>query len=209
MRRLSLREQIMALPEGERLEAALYMIDELTIGRPHEVTWMRETFGLTPAVALMLTALNRAYPRHMTHVQLLRALYGVNAEERDPKIVQVFVNHARARLGPRAILTVWGVGYQLRAPLPVPPEPEIVIRPPPEVIPPPELVGPRPNARTPWSFGEKRELVEMVVAGVDIGTMADRLGRTERAVLDAIRLLYTRAAQLHPGMDPKKRDTPR
>jgi DNA-binding response OmpR family regulator len=108
-------EERVAYLEGElglRLQAdQVARLREVLLGATMGVTRGRAQ----PAEAVL--ALYRAKGRPVTKWQLMDAVppaSGVaNDDERDPKIVNVWVCVARKGLGADAISTVWGRGYQM------------------------------------------------------------------------------------------------
>ena len=108
----ALRAAIMALPPGDRLQAALDAIDDLTGARGAAVAALAAGHGLTPKEAEVLDALNSAFPRVMGREALLLRCWGHDSDVGE-KIVDVYVMKLRAKLGSYAIRTVWGVGWVL------------------------------------------------------------------------------------------------
>lgn len=68
-----------------------------------------------PRVAAMLLALYRAHGRPVSKVRMLEEIppKAGGEDDRDPKMVDVWVCQARAALGFNVIETVWGNGYRL------------------------------------------------------------------------------------------------
>lgn len=71
--------------------------------------------ALTGAEALMFEALWSAKPRTLSKEQLLDATSGIGFDDRELKIVDVFICKARKKLTPLGIKigTVWGKGYRI------------------------------------------------------------------------------------------------
>ena len=108
----ALREAIMALPPGDRLQAALDAIDDLTGARGAAVAALAAGHGLTLKEAEVLDALNSAFPRVMGREALLLRCWGHNSEVGE-KIVDAYLKKLRRKLGRCAIRNVWGVGWVL------------------------------------------------------------------------------------------------
>jgi DNA-binding response OmpR family regulator len=109
---MALRAAIMALPPGDRLEAALDLIDDLTGASVAAVLALRQRYGLTSREAAVLEALNRASPRALGRESLFLAVWGHDSEAGD-NIVDVYITKLRAKLGRDVIRTVWGSGWVL------------------------------------------------------------------------------------------------
>jgi two-component system, cell cycle response regulator CtrA len=73
---------------------------------------------LTAHETTLFNALAAASGRTVTKAALMAALYPVEADEADIKIVDVFVCKLRAKLKPLGldIQTIWGRGYRFVAP---------------------------------------------------------------------------------------------
>ena len=108
----ALREAIMALPPGDRLQAALDAIDDLTGARGAAVAALAAGHGLTLKEAEVLDALNSAFPRVMGREALLLRCWGHESDVGE-RITDIYVMKLRAKLGRDAIRTVWGVGWVL------------------------------------------------------------------------------------------------
>lgn len=81
-----------------------------------EVEALKEAFGITRGLAVLLRALCRAKGRPVTRLQILDILptrAGSDGADRDPKNVDVRASQLRAALGKSAVLNAWGQGYRL------------------------------------------------------------------------------------------------
>lgn len=70
-----------------------------------------------PAVAALVLTLYRAHGRPVSKVRMLELIppKAGGEDERDPKMVDVWVCQARACLGATVVETVWGIGHRLSA----------------------------------------------------------------------------------------------
>ena len=112
MTKSPLRSAIEALPPGERLAAALDLIDDLTGARGAAVAALSQRYSLTAKEAAVVDALNHAWPRVLGREQLFLSVWGYDSEVGD-KIVDVYITKVRAKLGRDAIRNVWGFGWVL------------------------------------------------------------------------------------------------
>ena len=108
----TLREAIMALPPGDRLQAALDAIDDLTGARGAAVAALAAGHGLTLKEARVLAVLNAAWPRVASKESLFTACWGHDSDVGE-RITDIYVMKLRAKLGRDAIRTVRGVGWFL------------------------------------------------------------------------------------------------
>ena len=107
-----LRSASEALPPGERLAAALDLIDDLTGARGAAVAALSQRYSLTAKEAAVVDALNHAWPRVLGREQLFLSVWGYDSEVGD-RIVDVYISRLRAKLGRDVIRTVWGFGWVL------------------------------------------------------------------------------------------------
>ena len=167
----TLRDEVIALPPGERLEYALYLIDELT-GRVDETAqYLRDQYGLTPAEARIVAVLNAASPDMVA----FSSLYVVMPEVDDPKSLLVQrICHIRKKL-PVRVHSVWAEGYSMPQRLDIPASTA--------------RTHSRENWCSYWTAEDVEDLRRMIASGSDISAIAEELGRTERGVVDIMRKL--------------------
>ena len=164
----SLRKQLMALPVADRLEEALYLLEEVT-GRPSEAfSYLKRTYGLTPGESQILCALNACSPLAMTK----EALYAVfNTEATEIKIIDVYVCKIRKKIRADIIETLWGQGYRMPVQIDIPLK---------------NVTHFRPKQGTPWTVQDDEDLLMMEASGSHLSIMADELQRSERGVKERL-----------------------
>lgn len=177
------RNWLMDQPEEDRIEAAIWVLEEITGDHSGRVMSVMQRYGLTRTQARLVLALAARPGRPMSRDALVAAVYDMDTDPGDTKIIDVFIHKIRAK-GVK-IRTLWGMGWVIDEPLDIP-EDEM-----------PE----RRSARAPsdhrkdgerWSGDDCQRLEEMVAGGWDIWAIADELGRTERSVREKIRGLGCR-----------------
>lgn len=180
------RDTIMMLPESEQLEYAVCWLETLLPSRfDDRVIAVTQAHSVTPSEARVLVTMHESHPNHVTR-EMLHAATGCE-EYVDIKIVDVFVSKIRKTLGKDVIETLWGQGYRLterlqclsseacRAPL----------------VTKTQTVSPptRENTKRSWTAQDLRDLARMYRKRDDLSTIAEELGRTERACSEKIRSL--------------------
>lgn len=182
----TLRAQILALPPQERLDHALFLIEEIT-GRPEQAhAELRARFGLTAAEAKVFCVLNAAAPRMLTREAIHAAVYG-HAGDAQLKTIDVFICKTRAKTGV-TILTHWGSGYSIPNPISLclsDPMPPVVVIARPSV---PATRHSRSLRSTIWTPADDAELRRMVGTGSDLAAIAEELERSDRGITDRMTL---------------------
>lgn len=172
---MNLRDRIMAMPEGDRLEAALVMLEE-ALGADHwTVSAMRQKFGLSALEARVLAAINARAPMIISREALLAAAWGIEA--RAEKSVDVIVHRLRKRV-PFKIVNHRGLGYQIRQRI------DLSDAKVPVVLPPQSSYS-----RRKWSEQDDDDLRCMVQNGSDLTAIAYELDRTLDAVIRRVTAL--------------------
>lgn len=173
---VSLRQQLLELPIGDRLDEALYLIDELAGHPDTSAQWLQTHLGLTTSEVRIFCALNARPGQVLSKNTLLTALCG--SRDLEIKIVDVMVCKIRKKIpAPTKITTVWGVGYTLTSPIEVPQM---------------KLTKIRPNAKTLWTDTADEDLRRMFKSGSHISVIAEELDRSERGIIERIRTLELR-----------------
>lgn len=164
----TLRDQVMALPPADRLEHALFLLDEIT-GRPSErLIWVRGAWGFSPQEARLFLALNDAAPRVMSRDSLL-AVVSVREDGASAELIATLVCQVKAKMGQDCTLqNVRGLGYRALRRLDIP-------------LSAPSVPGLQEGE--PWSPQDDADLMQMIATGSDIEVIADELGRTHDAIL--------------------------
>lgn len=113
---MKVRAEIMALPERDRLAAALDLIDELTGQGEVEILAIMRRFGLSPKEAAILSFLNARAGRVCSRDAIFTHVWGDC--DVDSKIVDVYLSRIRPALPDRDLIeNKWGIGWTLRAAL--------------------------------------------------------------------------------------------
>lgn len=163
---MNYRETVLALPEAERLAAALDLLDMLGGDGVAIGGWM-QTYGLTRQQASVWHLLNQAAPGIVRREALVLQAFGFEGNS-DSHINTVM--HWVRRKVPVKIEAVAGIGFRATQRLPVPGFDA-------------DAAG-RPREGTPWTAEEDAELARMVYTGSRWWAIAEELDRTERAVID-------------------------
>lgn len=176
----SIRSRVMALPEAERLDYALDLLDEMAGQRDERIGAIMLQYGLTRIEAMIASVLDARHPAIVSREMMMTAVWGHDASVSD-KLIDVFICKLRAKMGRDAIATLWGQGWRLVEPLAV------------------DLAVMHPASRAIhayrwWSPQEDAELRRMLATGSEPWAIAEELDRTERAVLDRAKLLAARVA---------------
>ena len=165
----TLKQQVMALPPDQRLEHALYLIEELS-GRVDDVAgYLRETFSLTAQEIKLVAALNAASPQILGIDQLMAAMETNGTSQMS---VRVLISRIRKKSDIK-ICVEYCFGYYMPEKLDIP-----VVQ---------LQVHTRPMTAARWSDEDVADLRQMVENGSHVSAIADELNRTERGVLDKIR----------------------
>lgn len=167
---MSLRSEIMDLPAADRLQAALDMLDLMAGEDIGQIAWLRRNMGLEPMSARVLIILNNAFPRAVSKDAIYMAIWGSDSDV-IPKIIDVMI--CKLRKKGVIIETVWGYGYAL------PERVEIGT----------EVAREEARQHLRWTDENDSDLRAMCRNGSSVRAMAYELERTERAVLERIRLL--------------------
>lgn len=173
----------MELPEADRLEAAIFWLEEMTGGAEAEVLAYQRRYGIAMQQAKILAVLNAAAPRVVTRQQLYRALYP-NDDEVTFKIVDVLVCRLRQALPPDSIVTQWGTGLFMPVAVPMPDLPE---RPPGAIA-----------SHEFWTARDDADLLRWHASGWTLDAMAEEIDRTPRAVEERLRRLRKSGAMRGP-----------
>jgi DNA-binding winged helix-turn-helix (wHTH) protein len=166
MRSAALRDEVMSLPEKERLKYALELIDELSGSDTEKQFWVSDKLGLTAQQAQIFLVLNAAAPNCVPRSVIFTSVWGRDSDV-EVKIVDVFICHMRAK--GLAINTHWGVGYSLANKIEVG-----------------EMTPEIANRGRRWTEQDDKDLAEMVANGSSIRAMAYELDRTERGINERI-----------------------
>lgn len=166
------RRALLDLDPADRLETAIMWLEELS-GGDAKVAALQHQFRLQPNVARLVAALNAASPRMLTKAQLYRVIYP-NEDEVALKIIDVYICHARRRLPQGTVITHWGLGYSLAAPLQVQHVP-LPVRP--------------AKQREDWTPEDDADLLRMFTAGSDYAAMAEEMDRSPGAIRNRLELL--------------------
>ena len=172
----TIRNEILALPQEERLSYALHVIDTLVGQTLDDIAWVRRHLGISKKQSQMILALNAAFPRTLSKEQIMTAIHGPGWEQ-DERSVAVMASHIRAR-HPGLIETSWGLGYRLSRKIDIGND----------------ITATRENAGESWSAQDDDDLRRMFENGSDVSIIADEMDRSERSVSDRWRLLKKRAA---------------
>lgn len=175
---MTLRAEIMALPDRDRLPAALNLLDDLYGQNDRRIAWVKERFKLSRSLAVVMLVLSASAPRIVPRDAIYTALYGMDGE-RDPKIVDVLICKLRKKLAPEGITiaTAWGDGWRMFAPIAMPDAADL------------------PQGSSPalkwlrWNGQDDADLRRMVASGSDLSAIADEMDRSERSIRDRIRHL--------------------
>jgi DNA-binding response OmpR family regulator len=93
-------------------ERVAYLESELALREDaDELRKLRVAFGVRPSAARLIRALFNAKGRPVTRWQLLEQIPG--NEDRNLKIIDVYVCHLRKVFGREGIENIWGQGYRL------------------------------------------------------------------------------------------------
>lgn len=112
---MRLRDEIMALPEGDRLAAALDYLEAVTGQAEARIVALQARFGLTRTEAAVLSVLDARAGRVVSREAIFLAVWG--EAEVDMKIVDVVLCKLRRRLPEGTVRTAWGRGWSLDVPL--------------------------------------------------------------------------------------------
>lgn len=109
----SLRAEVMAMPEEDRLEAALGLLDGLT-NSSGSAAALSARFNLTPSCGRILHALMAAAPDPLSHDAIMGAVWGGSVPENAANILRVQIHNLRRKLPAHMkVLNVYGVGYMI------------------------------------------------------------------------------------------------
>lgn len=181
------RDDIMALPEPDRLPAALDMIRDLLGGGTAEINHWRNVLGARPSVALVFSVL-LARPGIITPRETLQLALEFAGRNYVGKSTDVHVSLLRRLLRkaghPEPIRAVFGAGYVLDARCAA----DMLQRYPPRYPAPRRTLGdvsehPLERQGCPWDGQDDTDLKRMVVRGDELRFIAYELQRTERAVM--------------------------
>jgi DNA-binding winged helix-turn-helix (wHTH) protein len=189
---MTLVDDILALPQEDRLDAALNAIEDLTGTDTQRYAWLKSTYGLTTREADALQCLARR-GAVVPKIGLYRAMYGM-CDDIGIKIVDVFVHKIRKKLADAnaafGIDNVWGVGYQINGRVEFPSECTVAV----DTVRRARRTIPKANS-TRWSADDDAALREMFANGSEIWAIADDMERSERAILGRIRILGLRSRE--------------
>lgn len=164
-----LRQEIMALPEQERLPYALELLEEMTGSKLENQMWLKEKYRLSMTEANLFLMLNNNSPRTMTREAIFKSIWGDT--EVEISIISVMVCNIRKK--GLTISNNWGIGYFVPDRIEVGESMKYV----------------EANRMKVWTAENDADLIAMVKAGSSLRSMAYETDRTERAVNDRIRRL--------------------
>lgn len=167
----------MSVPADERVDLAIFLLEELTGGVDGSRAWLKKQFGLTKTEASVLATLNRVPGKVYSKTNLYVAVYGDASDVHD-KIIDIFICKIRAKIKPLVITTFWGQGYCLNEKIEIPEvsaEPVRVVE---------YGVSDEGRSGTPWTKEEDDDLRVMMENGSKISVIAYEFDRTECACLD-------------------------
>ena len=206
------KDELSKLPPEDRLDYAIYLLEELAGGNSNQVGFLIQQYGLTRAEARMFATMINAYPNPASLERIHRALFGLNEKDYVKNSIAVFANKIRQKVGKSAAINVYSVGYRT----------EVV----PEgynelstmaivdmsrvnqrymrrdttdkVINARGVPVPRDFAamNSPWTADDDQVLIQMKLNGSEPWAIAEELGRTTRSVLDRINVLKDKAREL-------------
>lgn len=194
---MSFRAEIMALPEADRLPAALDMIGDLMGGGSADRAHWARALNASPGVAAVFLALWSRPGVTVTHDALSASLEwnGYKADADNTKVYVCYLRRALRALGfdDGGVKLHWGVGYYITPALasqlahlaPVA-APEYRPR---------GFLGDRPaddplaRQGEAWSDQDDQDLRRMLLRGDDPVVIADELQRTQRAISERCRTL--------------------
>ncbi len=101
----------MQKPEPERLEHALYLLDQITGHVPQMVVWLSRNWRLTATEIRVFGVLNAVAPLGLTRMAILSAAWD-DPDSVEIKGVDVIICKLRAKI-PLPIKTIWGQGWRL------------------------------------------------------------------------------------------------
>lgn len=107
----TIRARIMALPEGERLDYALQLLEDLT-GDQMALASLAERYRLSATEAKVLAVLDRSFPRMVSRDHLFVSCWGYESPVED-KIVDVYLAKLRRKIGRDRLETRFGQGWRL------------------------------------------------------------------------------------------------
>lgn len=173
---LTHRDSIMALPENERLDAALSLIDSLTGDDLVSVNYFMTEYKLTTTEARIASMLNDRAGALVAKRVIHDGLYSMsNDDAADIKIVDVLICKMRKKI-PDWIETVWGAGYRANKRIDIP-APKTELR---EVT----MSASAIRRESRWTSRDNRILRTMAGQGKDVVEIAAVLGRTQRAIIE-------------------------
>lgn len=170
---MNLRSQIMALPEDQRLEAALTLLEDVSGQNSQIVHRIQRAYGLTLFEARIVAMLHARAPNPVSRDALQSAVWGyVDVSEKNINILMVRV---RRKL-PVKVTTVFGSGWCLDAPLDLDGLPDAAVQ--------------ARSAPRLWTVRDDLDLQRMLATGSDVEVIAEELDRSVSAV--QTRLAYLR-----------------
>lgn len=165
--------EILALPEKDRLPAALDALRDLEGDDDAQQRWLGERFGLSPLQARVALVLNARAPHWVPTSRIEQIVASVSSTDDPMGLVNVVICRMRKILRPFGIeiLTQHG-SRRLAARIDVPKT----------GLPPVYRLG---QGRK-WTDDDDNELCRMVANGSHISAIAEELDRTERGCLDRL-----------------------
>jgi DNA-binding response OmpR family regulator len=109
----SIRAEIMALPQNDRLDYAIDLLERMMpVPIDYRAVILKDKYGLAPKELKIVVALNNN-PKHIfTRKNLYYLLYGDNIHGGPSfEIVNVYICKIRRKIPHPWINTVWGVGF--------------------------------------------------------------------------------------------------
>jgi DNA-binding winged helix-turn-helix (wHTH) protein len=160
------RDQIMELPPGERLAAALHMIEEMA-GKPADKrAWLMEEWKLSTTEASIFLFLNQNAGKVVYKDRLFAAVWGADPEV-EIKILDVMICKLRKKC-PATIATVWGVGYRLEEAFDIPTVHPVMVE----------------KVRVEWTTEQDQDLMHMIASGSSLQSICEETGRSPRGIRD-------------------------
>lgn len=193
---MNLRAQIMALPENDRLDMALMLIEDLSGQRDEDLRRVCQGFGLSSQEGRFLLALNKRAPHCVDRDAIYAAIY-CGRDDVAPSILNVLKSRVAQKTG-LTIVTHWGRGFSLSAPVDFGSDDflERSLETAKRLAQRSAKAVERQRTRLidvrRWSSADDAELMRMYRCGSQMWAIADELGRSERACIDRIRRLRAR-----------------
>lgn len=188
-------DDVMNQPPEERLGYAIEILRQLCADDVEIIRHYRVAFGMPPQEARVAHFLAQRADRVCSPETIFMACWP-HLSNTQVKTIDVYICKLRAR--GFKIETRWGAGYEMSAEeasrvLPKPREPDHVFNRLPLKSREDQSVNHRVRRSDCWTEEDDAELLRMADNGSDVWYMAQEFGRTERAVIERLRVLRSRA----------------